>query len=180
MKTACISVLMLLSLSLEANEDKYIKDALLKYNYGIIKMGKTGETQFFKEIVSKDVAMKLQVWFESWKFSNLTFVAQINDLRFSPIAYNEHNATIRTLENWSYTYVNLVTREIALEPEKIFYKMHYTLAKHDGKWKIVAVKHLEEELFTKPNTHRVDLNTTKEIIEDNQNSGITKANIPTH
>ena len=104
--------------SLSANEDKYIKDTLLKYNYGLIKMGLSGETQFFKEFVKKDVAMKLQVWFESWKFSNLTYVAKINDLRFSSIVYNENNATISTMENWAYAYVNLNTKDYALKPKE--------------------------------------------------------------
>lgn len=164
MKKNIITVVMLFWIStLCANEDKGIKDALLKYNYGIIKMAKSGETEFFKSFVTKEVAEKLQVWFESWKFSNLTFIAKINDLRFSPIAYNEHNATIRTMENWTFTYVNLVTKEIALEPVNIFYKMHYTLQKREGIWTIVAVNNLQEEVFTKPNTHKPSLESKKEI-----------------
>ncbi|MCF6309316.1 MAG: hypothetical protein L3J19_02410 [Sulfurimonas sp.] len=157
--------------TLYANEDKYIKDALLKYNYGIIKMGKSGETQFFKEFVKEDVAVKLQVWFESWKFSNLTYIAKINDLRFSPIAYNENNATIRTMENWTFSYVNLATKNVELEPTNIFYKMQYTLQKQNGKWMIIAIKHLGEEIFTKPNIHKPSVETKKEE---------PKEKIPTH
>ena len=152
--------------SIYASEDKYIKDALLKYNYGIIKMGKSGETHFFKEFVKEDVAVKLQVWFESWKFNNLTYIAQINDLRFSPIAYNEDNATIRTLENWTYTYVNLLTRKKALEPRHTFYKMLYTLKKDANKWMIVDIKKLEEETFLKKERYKPTLDSKKEIPKD--------------
>jgi len=161
-----IYVTLLCVASLHANEDKAIKDILLKYNYGIIKMGRSGETEFFKSFVKEDVAVKLQVWFESWKFSNLTFLAELNDLRFSPIAYNENNATIRTIENWTFSYVNLATKKIALEPTKIFYKMQYTLQKNDNKWMIVAIKKLKEEKFTKPNTNKPSLKTKKKESKD--------------
>lgn len=135
------------------NDDKRIKDSLLKYNYGIIKMTKSGNTKLLKDMLPQDVYFKLMVWADSWKFSNLAMVAEINDLRFSPIAYNENNATIRTLENWTFAYANLVTRDYALEPMTIFYKMKYTLKKHNGEWMIVAVENLQEEVFIKPNTH---------------------------
>ncbi len=148
-----IVVILFCITTLYANEDKAIKDALLKYNYGIIKMGLSGKTDFFKEFLKKEEAIKLQVWFESWKFSNLTYVARINDLRFSPIVYNENNATIRTLENWTFSYVNLATRKVALEPITMFYKMRYTLKKHDGKWMIVAIKVLKEKIFENKKSH---------------------------
>ena len=169
-----------LGVSLGANEDKYIKDALLKYNYGIIKMGKTGETEFFKEFVKEDVAIKLQVWFESWKFSNLTYIAKINDLRFSPIAYNKDNATIRTLESWTYSYVNLVTRKEALEPRTTFYKMFYTLKKDGNKWMIVDVKKLEEETFQKKEQHKPASETKVELPEDDIQAENLKVKIATH
>jgi len=161
-----IYVTLLCVASLHANEDKAIKDILLKYNYGIIKMGRSGETEFFKSFVKEDVAVKLQVWFESWKFSNLTFLAELNDLRFSPIAYNENNATIRTMENWTFSYVNLATKKIALKPTKIFYKMQYTLQKYDNKWMIVAIKKLKEEKFTKQNSNEASLKTKKKESKD--------------
>jgi len=162
MKKIILLSIFLLSSLFANSEDKYIKDTLLKYNYGIIKMGKSGKTQFFKEFVKEDVAVKLQVWFESWKFSNLTYIAKINDLKFSPISYNENNATINSVENWTFSYVNLATKEVALEPTKIFYKMHYTLKKNGDKWMIVAIKKLHEEVFTKPNAHKPSVEPKKE------------------
>lgn len=155
------------AITLQADDDKAIKDALLKYNYGIIKMGRTGKADHFKSFTSYDVAIKMQVWFESWKFSNLTILGQINDFRFSPIAYNEDNATIRTLENWTFSYVDLRTREFALEPTNIFYKVQYTLKKHQGEWIIVAVKNLQEEVFAKPNTHKPLVEQKKEKPKEN-------------
>jgi len=156
---------------LSANEDKYIKDTLLKYNYGLIKMGLSGETKFFKEFVKKDVAMKLQVWFESWKFSNLTYIAKINDLRFSPITYNENNATISTMENWTFAYVNLDTKDYALKPMNIFYHMDYTLQKDEGIWKIIAIKHLKEEVFIDEKKHNPDLKPKKKSLKDDTIAG---------
>ncbi|MDQ1264779.1 MAG: hypothetical protein QG559_1780 [Campylobacterota bacterium] len=136
--------------SSNVNDDKRIKDALLKYNYGIIKMTKSGDTKLLKDMLPQELYFKVMVWADSWKFSNLAMVAQINDLRFSPIAYNENNATIRTLENWTYAYADLVKRDYALEPTTIFYKVKYTLKKHHGEWMIVAIENLQEETFTKP------------------------------
>jgi len=139
--------------AIEISDDKKIKHTLLEYNYGIIKMTKSGNTKLLKDMLPKEVYFKLMIWADSWKFSNLAMVAQINDFRFSPIAYNEDNATIRTLENWTFGYVNLVKRDYALEPMNMFYKMHYTLKKKGDQWMIVDIKILEEELFTNPNTH---------------------------
>lgn len=147
------------------NDDKRIKDALLKYNYGIIKMTKSGNTHLLKDMLSEKVYFKLLIWADSWKFANLAMVAKINDLRFSPIAYNENNATIRTLENWTFAYADLTTKTYALEPMNIFYKMHYTLQKDGDIWKIIAVKHLEEEVFTNQKKHNVELNSTKELTD---------------
>lgn len=144
------------------DNDKRIKDALLKYNYGIIKMTKSGDTKLLKNMLSQEAYFKLMVWADSWKFSNLAMVAQINDLRFSPIAYNENNATIRTMENWTFGYADLVKRDYALEPMTIFYKMKYTLKKHHGQWIIVAVENLQEEVFEKPNTHKPKVEQKKE------------------
>ena len=129
------------------DDDKRIKGALLKYNYGIIKMTKSGNTKLLKDMLSRDIYEKLMVWADAWKFSNLAMVAKINDLRFSPIAYNENNATIRTLENWTYGYANLIKKDYALKPRNMFYKMHYTLEKQADKWMIVAIKVIEEEEF---------------------------------
>ncbi len=162
------------------NDDKRIKDALLKYNYGIIKMTKSGNTQLLKNMLSKDVHEKLMVWADSWKFSNLAMVAQINDFRFSPIAYNEDNATIRTLENWTYGYVDLVKRDYALEPRNMFYKMHYTLKKDKGDWKIVAIKILKEEEFIKPNTHEPSVEDKKEEPQNDTLPQNRQGKIETH
>ena len=142
----------------DISDTKQIKNTLLKYNYGIIKMGKSGETQFFKEFVKEDVAVKLQVWFESWKFSNLTYIANINDFIFGNINYNENNATITTLENWTFTYVNLGTKKVALEqPVNMLYKVQYTLEKHPHGWIIVDVKNLQEKKIEEENTHTPSL-----------------------
>jgi len=144
------------------DDDKRIKDALLKYNYGIIKMAKSGETSLLKDMLSREVHEKLMVWLDSWKFSNLAMVAKINDLRFSPIAYNENNATIKTIENWTFAYADLVKKDYALKPQNIFYQMHYTLQKDGDKWKIIAVKHLKEEVFTDANAHKPSVEPKKE------------------
>lgn len=152
----------LFTITLKANDDKKILDTILKYNYGIVKMGISGETQFFRTFVEKDAAIKLQVWFESWKFSNLTYIANINDLRFSRVSYNEENATITTQENWTYSYVNLATRETALEPVTMFYEMQYTFKKHGDKWMIADVKHIKEHKFEKDVIHKPALESDKE------------------
>lgn len=154
------------------DDDKKIKDALLKYNYGIIKMTKSGNTKLLKDMLTQDVYFKLMVWADSWKFSNLAMVAHINDLRFSPIAYNENNATIRTMENWTFAYADLVKRDYALKPLNIFYQMHYTLQKDGDMWKIIAIKHLKEEVFTKQNTHKPSLEEEKEKPKDDISSQI--------
>ncbi len=158
--TAILAALLCAAL-LHAHEDKYIKDAILKYNYGIIKMCRSGETQFFKTFSSKEVAIKAKVWFESWKFSNLTMLAEINDLRFFPIGYGDNNATISTVENWTYSYVNLATRKIELKPITMFYRMNYSLQKIDGIWKIVDVKVLKEEEFNKAEKHELKLDSSE-------------------
>ena len=136
---------------LQANEDKAIKNILLKYNYGIIKMAKTSETDFFKSFMKEEMVTKLMLWVKAWHDSNLVMLAKINDFKFGAIAYNEDNVTIRTLENWSYSYVDISTKKIVVEPTQIFYKMHYTLQKIDGNWLIIAIKHLQEEQFKNPN-----------------------------
>lgn len=175
-----LSAVLLLLTEISANDDKYIKDTLLKYNYGLIKMGKSGEFDFFKSFVSKDIGLKLQVWFESWKFSNLTYIAQINDLRFSPIAYNEDNATIRTLENWTYAYVDLNTKEYALKPTTIFYKMKYTLKNHHGNWIIVAVDKIEEETFMPTKEHQPSVKERENKPQDDTSAQNSKGKIETH
>ncbi len=167
-----ISLVFLCVISLQANEEKAIKHTLLKYNYGIIKMGKSGETQFFRSFVEKDAAMKLQVWFESWKFSNLTYIANINDFIFGDIKFNEYNATISTMENWTFSYVNLATKEIALEPVNMLYKMNYTLANNNGNWVIIDVKHIEEKVIENNVTHKptLDAKEPEELLVSPQSS----------
>lgn len=162
------------------DDDKRIKDALLKYNYGIIKMTKSGDTHLLEKMLSQEVYFKLMIWADSWKFSNLAMVAQINDLRFSPIAYNENNATIRTLENWTFAYADLVKRDYALEPTTVFYKMKYTLKKHHGQWIIVAVENLQEETFVKPNTHKPSVEEKKNKTLDDSSGQNAKGKIETH
>jgi|LGOV01.1.fsa_nt_gb hypothetical protein len=175
MKKFLLILLFFASLSIASsnvNDDKRIKDALLKYNYGIIKMTKSGNTKLLKDMLSQKLYFKLMIWADSWKFSNLAMVAQINDLRFSPIAYNENNATVRTLENWTFGYADLIKRDYALKPLNIFYQMHYTLQKDGDMWKIIAIKHLKEEVFTKQNTHKPSLEEEKEKPKDDISSQI--------
>jgi len=150
-----------LAASVPVGDNKKIMHTLLKYNYGIIKMGRSGETEFFKTFVAEDVAMKLQVWFESWKFNNLTILAKINDLQFSPVQYNDTNATVVTLENWTFSYVDLSTKKLAHDPVNIFYKMFYTLKKQGDDWMIVAIKRLEEKELTAPQSHSPSLDAQK-------------------
>lgn len=162
------------------DDDKRIMDTLLKYNYGIIKMTKSGDTKLLKDMLPEKLYFKLMVWADSWKFSNLAMVAQINDLRFSPIAYNENNATIRTLENWTYAYANLVEKNYALEPTTIFYKVKYTLKKHQGEWMIIAVENLQEETFIKPDMHELSVEEkSKKPLDDNSGQNL-KGKIETH
>ena len=162
------------------NDDKRIKHALLQYNYGIIKMTKSGNTKLLKDMLPEKLYFKVMVWADSWKFSNLAMVAQINDFRFSPIAYNEDNATIRTLENWTFAYADLVKRDYALEPMNMFYKMHYTLKKKGDQWMIVDIKILEEELFERPNTHKPSVEEKKEKPLDDTSSQNSQGKIATH
>lgn len=162
------------------DDDKRIKDALLKYNYGIIKMTKSGDTKLLKDMLPQDLYFKVMVWADSWKFSNLAMVAQINDLRFSPIAYNEDNATVRTLENWTYAYADLVKRDYALEPTTIFYKMKYTLKKHHGQWMIIAVENLQEETFTRPQEHEAKVEQKKEEPQNDTLPQNRQGKIETH
>ncbi|MDD2790948.1 MAG: hypothetical protein PHU40_09835 [Sulfurimonas sp.] len=162
------------------DDDKRIKDTLLKYNYGIIKMTKSGDTQLLRDMLSEDVFFKLMVWADSWKFSNLAMVAQINDLRFSPIAYNEDNATIRTMENWTFGYADLVKRNYALEPMNIFYQMHYTLEKHNGTWIIVDIKNLKEESFPNQNIHQPSLEPKKDKPKSDMADENVQGKIATH
>jgi len=139
-----------------ANDEKEIKHALLKYNYGIIKMAKSGETDFFKSFVKKEVVTKLMLWVKAWQDNNLVMLANINDFQFSPIVYNENNATMTTTENWSFSYVNIATKKMAHDNVDMLYKMRYTLEKHPHGWMIVEIKHLEETVTTKP--HKPSLN----------------------
>lgn len=143
--------------AVEISDEKKIKHALLEYNYGIVKMTKSGNTKLLKDKLPKEVYFKLMIWADSWKFSNLAMVARINDIRFSPISYNENNATIKTLENWTYGYANLIDKNFALEPRNIFYKMQYTLKKDADSWMIVAIDILEEEEFENKNLHQPEL-----------------------
>lgn len=161
-KLFVVCLVFLFGITLKANDDKKLLDAILKYNYGIIKMGISGETKFFKEFVEEAPAIKLQVWFESWKFSNLTYIANINDLRFSRVSYNDENATITTQENWTYSYVNLATRDVALEPVTMFYEMMYTFKKHGKKWMIADVKHIKEHKFEKNTIHKPTIEVKEE------------------
>jgi hypothetical protein len=183
MKIFLLILYFLVSLSIASsnvNDEKRIKDALLKYNYGIIKMTKSGDTHLLENMLSQDVYFKLMIWADSWKFSNLAMVAQINDLRFSPIAYNENNATIRTMENWTFGYADLTTKKYALEPMNIFYLMHYTLKKQDDTWIIVDVKHLKEESFTKENRHKPSLEPKKDKPKTDMADENLQGKIATH
>ena len=125
-------------------------------------MTKSGNTKLLKDMLTQEVYFKLMIWADSWKFSNLAMVAHINDFRFSPITYNENNATIGTMENWTYGYADLVKKDYALKPRKMFYKMHYTLKKQDDRWMIVAVKILKEEEFENKKNHNPNLKPKKE------------------
>lgn len=183
MKKFLLILFFLTSLSMASsnvNDDKRIKDALLRYNYGIIKMTKSGDTHLLKNMLSEDVYFKLMIWADSWKFSNLAMVAKINDLRFSPIAYNENNATIRTMENWTFGYADLTTKKYALEPMNVFYQMHYTLKKHHDTWIIVDVKHLKEETFIKQNTHKPSIELKKDKPKDDIPDKNLQGEIATH
>ncbi len=175
----CLISMMLMA-SVPISDDKKIKHTLLKYNYGIIKMGRSGETDFFKAFVKEDVAMKLQVWYESWKFSNLTMLAEINDLRFSPIRYNDANATITTLENWTFSYVDLTTKKLAHNPVSIFYKMQYTLQKWGEDWIIVAIKRLEEQELNTPSSHTPSLERKQEQPDEDFDFSEPQKKIKTH
>lgn len=147
-------------------DDKAIKHTLLKYNYGIIKMAKSGETDFFKTFVKKEVVTKLMLWVKSWQDNNLVMIADINDFQFSPIIYNEDNATMTTREEWTFSYVNIATKEIALEPVDIYYEMRYTLEKKGDSWMIVEIKHLKEKITQKKKDHAPELKQNKENIKE--------------
>ncbi len=175
----CLTVVMAIA-AVPISDDKKIKHALLKYNYGIIKMGRSGETEFFKTFVAEDVAMKLQVWFESWKFNNLTMLAEINDLRFSPVTYNDANATITTLENWTFSYVDLTTKKLAHDPVNVVYKMNYTLQKQGDDWIIVAIKHLEEKQLSVSSSHVPSLKPQETQLDEDFDFSEPQKRMKTH
>ncbi len=149
-----IVVLTLFAPLLYADADKAVKDALLKYNYGIIKMAKSGETEFFKSFVDEAVVTKLMLWVKAWQDNNFVMLAEINDFRFGPIIYGDHNATVTTLENWNFTYVDIATRKVAAETVTMFYQMRYTLQQREKGWVITKIDHLREEQFKVPEAQR--------------------------
>lgn len=176
-----VSVLAALcSASPHVSDDKQIKHALLKYNYGIIKMATSGKTEFFKSFVTEEVLIKLMVWVESWQVNNLVMIANINDFRFGPISYGEHNATMTTMENWDFSYVSLLTKEMALAPVNILYKMRYTLEKHDTGWMIVAVEHLDEKEVIRPDRHKPALEPKVQKPSEDAVQPTTPQKIQTH
>ncbi len=149
-----IFILLVSATLLHANEDKAVKEALLKYNYGIIKMAKSGETAFFKSFVKEDIVTKMMLWVKSWQDNNLVMLAEIKDFRFGPITYGEHNASITTMENWNFTYVDISTRKVAADTITMLYKMRYTLKKQENGWMIVDIKHLDEKQFITPEAQK--------------------------
>ncbi len=148
-----ISALLIFAATLHANEDKAVKHALLKYNYGIIKMAKSGETEFFKSFVNKEIVTKLMLWVKAWQDNNLVMLAEIKDFRFGPINYSGDRATITTMENWNFTYVDIATRKVAAEKVTMLYKMRYTLQQQKNGWMIVDIQHLDEKQVNVPEDH---------------------------
>jgi hypothetical protein len=112
-------------------------------------MAKTGETNFFKPFVKEEIVTKMMLWVKSWHDNNLVMRAQINDIVFLPIKYNEDNATITTMEDWTFNYYNIATKQLAHKNVDIYYKMQFTLQKKEDNWMIVEVKHIEEKETTK-------------------------------
>ena len=70
--------------------------------------------------------------------------AKLKKLDFVYFEIDRTNARVTTSEDWSYTYRDLDTQEIAAPVQSISYKMEYMLEKQTGNWLIEEINILQE------------------------------------
>ncbi len=140
-----ISLLIVSTIDLQADEIEKIKSTITGYNNGIIYASKTDKSDHLKAYANEKIVMKFHLWLKSWHDNNLFMDAKIDDIAFKKIDFKDKKAIVITQEKWIYRYIDIKTKKEVQSKTKIDYKMRYELSKPNLKWIIQKIDVLSEK-----------------------------------
>ena len=120
-------------------------DVVRAYLKNLVVSLKTGMNVFVKGLVTEELARRLQIWLDAWRFSGYTMDAELLDLRIRSVKEKNGTAVVVTEELWVYSYYYVKTGKVALPERRIFYVMRYRLRREDRGWRIEEIEILREE-----------------------------------
>ncbi|MCL4537845.1 MAG: hypothetical protein M1610_09675 [Nitrospirae bacterium] len=138
----------------KAKDVTLVKDAVMRYNKGLIEAAKTGNVESLKGMASDDVLRRLYHWIAAWEDSDLYMDATAKDIKFKNINIIGQTARVLTAEDWIYEYKSIKTKRVALPASGIYYEMEYILQKRDNKWVITAINIKSEKKKDRGTEHK--------------------------
>ncbi len=127
-----------------ASEALTPQEVIRKYNEGVITAARTSKSDHLYQFADKKIVTKFHTWLKSWHDNNLFMDAKLKSIQFLKTDITNNHATITTSEEWTYRYIDIKTRQIAMPATAISYTIRYELTHEQGKWYIKKIDVINE------------------------------------
>lgn len=143
----CLAVFAFLAgCATKANEeDLQIKKAVARYNDAVTIGYKELNIEPLKDIAGKERVGKVEAFISAYLGSGLVMEAELHGIDFKEIKIEGDKAGVKTVEDWSYSWIDYKTRKTAVPRKDVRYTIFYALSKKDGRWIIEDAKDLSEK-----------------------------------
>ncbi len=122
-----------------------LKRTVIMYNKGLMEAHKNRSFDLLEKVALKKEVDRVRAFVNAYLGMGQMMEPDLKDLTYRDIGIEDGRATVRTIEDWSYRWIDVRTgREV--EPLRgIRYEMEYHLVKRNGRWLVEKVRIISEE-----------------------------------
>ncbi len=157
----CIVLVVLLALTSCFKEERTppvedtLKKVVTRYNYALIDAYGRQIYDTLREVTSPDELRRVGIIVSSYYQADQIMESRLHKLLFKKVDVNGNRATVDTVEDWSYRWINYKNGEVVEPLKQIHYRMRYHLIKDREKgWVVDRVEEIEHRL--KESSSRVE------------------------
>lgn len=136
------SLFTLVSCAKSNPDEALVKTTVARYNDALVAAYKNLNIEPMKDVATEERAKRVEAFITAYLQSNLIMETELHHVTFDEVKVERTVATVKTTEDWSYSWVDYKTKKIKEEKKQVTYKMLYTLEKKGDKWIVTDARDL--------------------------------------
>lgn len=128
-----------------AREREAAKEAVERYNKILVQAYNRPNPDLMEKITTEEELKRVALYIMFNLTNNRVLKAHLDELKFDEVKIEKKRwAKVKTIENWSYKYLDFKTKKIVVPVKKARYKVTYTLEKRKGRWLVSSLSQREQ------------------------------------